>query len=466
MNARIWLLAIEALDAADDPVTLRFASADYTDAVPWDVRLKHPALFSVSALGQTLARASRSGFGEAVLVNADGGLNHLVDYAMDGRACTLSLAQGGTVTEVLAGTVERVSFPGNEITVGLRDPGQALAEPHPHTVYAGSNALPDGLEGLATDIKGQAKPQVFGKVRNVTPKLVNTARLIYQVDTGSASTVTAVYDRGVSLTDGGAYPDLATLQSTAPGAGQFRAFEGYFRLGSTPAGQVTADVDGSPAGLGSVFEQIADQVGFYLDAARDSGALLDGLAQSFGGYWSVDAAGELRLQQLVEPGTPVRTLYDYEVTRIERQSAGAGSNGLPVWRVVVKADRVETVQEEVAAAATNAARVAAQYREAVAESSAAKTRHPLAGELVIESDLRSLTDAQSQADRLRTLLSVRRDRLDVTAKLQDIDLTAVELGVTVRVEVPQLGYEAGRNFLVLGYTLDARTNTVELHLWG
>lgn len=482
--AGVWLLALEALDPSDTPVTLRCASAAYTDAVHWDVRLIQPALYSVGAFGSSLAGAARSGYGEASLVNIDGGLDGLVDFALDGRVATLSLADGGTVTQVLRATVSRLSYGDGEVSIALRDPQEALKQPHPHAVYAGNNAPPAGLEGVASDIKGQWKPQVYGKVRNATPQLVNTARLIFQVDSGSASTVTAVYDRGVALTAGAAYPDLATLQSTAPAAGSFRAFQGYFRLGATPAGQVTADVDGSPAGLGSVFAQIASQVGqtvnasdvtaanalgdvgVYVDRERSTADLLDHLADSMGGYWSMDAGGVIRLRQILAPASPALTLYEYEIVSIDRESSGAGESGLPVWRVVVRADRVETVQTDVASSATNAARVANQYREAVAEDSATKTRHPLADELVIESDLRALTDAQTQATRLLALLKVRRDRVKVGAVLSQEKAAAIAIGLTITVITHKLGYAAGRDFVVLGYTLDANTMRVDLDLWG
>jgi hypothetical protein len=49
---------------------------------------------------------------------------------------------------------------------------------------------------------------------------------------------------GVALTRGADYPDQATMESTAPSAGQYRVWSagGCFRLGSAPAGKITVDL--------------------------------------------------------------------------------------------------------------------------------------------------------------------------------------------------------------------------------
>lgn len=486
--SRVWLLEVSALNAVDAPVTLRFASGKYKNANYYEVRLVEPGLFSTVAQGLvTRNQEGSTGLGDAVLTNADRGLDYLVDYAVDGRAAVLKLVEdGGSPMTVLTGTVERLTFDDQRVAFILRNPLEALSLDHPHTTYAGNNALPAGLEGVATDIKGQPKPKVFGNIRNATPKQVNTSRLIYQTDSGTASTVTAVYDRGVALTNGGSYPDLATLQSTAPTAGQFRAFQGYFRLGATPAGEVTFDADSTQNLLGDVFAKIAleagftlnasdqtaanaaGQVGLYLDTQRGTDQLLTVLSESYGGYYSSEGSTTLRLKKLAAGSSPVLTINDYQVLNIARAAAGAGENGLPVYRVVVKADPVETVQSEVAAGAgaVQAARVANQFREAKYENSAVKTRHPLSPELVLETALRSLTDGQTLADYLGGLLDERRDSVFLTARLDEDAIAALAIGVSVTVVTPRLGYSAGRTMVVLGYTVDARLSRAELKLWG
>jgi hypothetical protein len=480
---RIWTLDVESLDQDDVAETLRFSNREYIGPGPvqYYPRIIQPGLFNVRAFG-VLSESSRSGFGETTLANADGGLNYLDDYAVDGRAANLKLIEDGVVQTILAGTVQSLRFEDLRVVIKLRDPQESLALPHPQSVYAGNNSLPNGEEGVATDIKGQNKPRVYGKVRNASPKFVNTSRLIYQVSDQTAVTVTNVRDRGVELTNGGAYADLATLRSTAPAAGNFRAFQGYFRLGSTPTGDITCDADNSVDNLGSVFEEIASEagatvnasdvttldalgeVGIYLTETRTTADMLDQLAQSAGGYWTYDSTGEIRVRELIAPASPSFTLEPYKIIKnsMTRIATGAAQNGLPYWRVVVKADPIETVQTDTAATAVNAARFANQYRDAIYESASTKTRHPLADELVITSCLRSLTDAQTLADRLGALLSVRRDRLEVTARLTD----PIEIGSVCTLTTPRLGYENGRDLIVVGFTLDAAKNRATLSLWG
>lgn len=483
----VWLLSIAALDAADAAVTLRFASGAYKDPAHhlWLVRLQQPALFALRAFGKTLASAGRSGFGEAVLVNSDGGLDYLADYSVDGRLATLSLVTAsGSILPVLVGTVQRLSWDGNKISVRLRDPQEALQLPHPAGVYAGNNALPAGLEG-SSDIVGKQKPRVYGPVSNMQPVLVNTARYIYQASERTQSTITGVYVQGSALTAGATYSSTADMQANAPAGGQYRAYQGCFRVGNVPTGTVSCDVgDTTTTLLGDVFAVIAADAGATLlaaDATALNGVgvaglriadatptadLLDTLAASAGGYWAYSANGTLRARQLITPDvSPVLTLTSADIIEISRSATGSGDNGLPVWRVVLGADKVEDTQTDNVAIA-NAARLTTQFRQAIYESASTRTRHPLAATLEIDTALRSLADAQTQANRLGGLLSVRRDQVQGTARLSPAAVSALDIGITVAIKTKRLGYTAGRNFVVLGYELDAQRSRATLDLWG
>src|SRR5574340_223539 len=131
------------------------------------------------------------------------------------------------------------SFSWKEIAIRIKNRQLELNTPIQTTKYAGTNSLPDGLEGVS-DIQGKSKPLLFGQCKNITPVLVNTSRLIYQVNDGAIITTNAaVYDNGVALTKGADYASQADMETNAPAAGAFRLWlaGGYFRLGSTPAGQ-------------------------------------------------------------------------------------------------------------------------------------------------------------------------------------------------------------------------------------
>lgn len=492
---KVWLLEIDALDDLDNPVVLRFSSGDYTSPPPdnqyYENRLKQPALFTNSAFGNAIIQSSgTAGFGEATLVNNDGALEYLVDYAIDGREMRVKLREAdGTINTVIVGTVQSISFEENQVSIRLRSPSEEFDLEHPHEKYLGNNVLPDGVEGTEDDIKGTRKPEVYGSVMNASPVLVNTAKLVYEFHRyDTEADLIAVYDRGILLTHEDVYVSLAALLAATIPASHYGIFAGYLRLGSQPDGEITADVVSEDELLGDVFEHVVTEVGKTVNAAdiaplnavgrvgiylrddfKTTAEILDILAASCGGYWWVDKAGDVRMKQLVAPSSPTVFLKDYHTVRIDRKSIASGSNNLPVWEVSLKADKVETVQRDLAAAvpADRKARLAEQFREGVYSDSAVKTRHPLSEEIEYETALRDLADADFQAQRIQELLGVRRDSVLLEVRLDDDPdvIDAIEIGTVVNLENYKF-YPSGKDFIVLGYTVDAKRYRVTLELWG
>lgn len=466
-----YLLTADALDEADNPVTVRMASDTYReDAHNWPRRLK-PALFANRARMPWL-RTSNASEGDIALSNPDGELDYLQDYALDGRTALLQSWDGTTLRTVLESTIVRVETATREIRLILRGVGEYLAENHPQAVYAGDSTA---LEGDA-DIAGQPKPQVWGDVSNATPVLVNYALQIYQVSSLDDCEVYAARDRAVPLTQASDYASEAELvnPTLTPASGEFRAWRGFARLGSTAqaltldarqtsaqAQDVLAGLVSAAGGTASASNPVSSRVGIYLTQPRSTESMLDEIAASIGGFWRIDSAGEVALQAL-QIGTPMAAIRHRQIQAIERTAAGAGENGLPVYRVVIRADPVETVQTDVAASASQKARWATEYREFVAESAATKTRHPLSRALVIDTALRE--GGQALADHLLTLLSVRRDSTQLTVGLSDY--CACEPGHTISPTHPRFGYENGRDMVVLGREPDAARDAITFELWG
>lgn len=488
----VWLLSLEALDADDQPVTLRFSTGQYHgDGQAWVPRIQQAGRYKAGLFAGDLLRVSRSGYGETTLINADGALNYLSDYALDGRKAVIQYADDTGVTEVLVGTVARTSYQGRMISLRLRDPIETLQQPHPSTRYAGDNVLPDGLEGTDDDIGGTIKPRLYGQVRNAAPVLVNTAKLIYQVS-DRGCTVSAVYDEGIALEFGGDYTSTDEMQGTAPASGQWsdweppagewRRYNGYIRLGASPVGQITCDADCSAANAGAVMAAVAtdagaaigdvtalDSVGqmrLWITDETTTAALLDSVAVSAGGYWRIDSAGTIRAGVLAAPSAPIITLRDYQIIEISREATGAGQNGLPVGRVIVECDPIEQVQDTLAGGVSDArrARLSKAVREAEAEDAATLARHPLADDVTIGSRLATRAQGASLSTRVLDLLSPRRDSLKITARVQDTG--GLTTGDTVRVITPRLGYELGRDVLVVGREIDTARNRLTLDLWG
>ena len=110
------------------------------------------------------------------------------------------------------------------------------------------------------------------------------------------------------------------------------------------------------------------------------------------------------------------------------------------------------------------ARLAKQTRPVSAVRTATQTRHPLAGEITIDSVLADRNQAQAIADDLVALLGVRRDVVTVTARIDR--LAGIDVGGCVEIVTPRLGYTAGRIMRVTGYRFDAESGEIELNLWG
>lgn len=210
----IYVAVIEAFDVkANTPRTLYFSTrlgftsgpGDRPKNTVFEPRIRQPASIrrDMFSAGKTMGE-SRVAFGDLVLINNDGGLDCLLDYAFDGRRVTIyrgapTSAFPRGFTKTLVATMDQPEVTRTDVTLRLRDRQAELNVPLQTTKYAGTNALPAGLEGVAGDLKGKPKPYLLGKVENIAPPQVNTSRLIYQVNDGAVASVDEVYDRGIKL---------------------------------------------------------------------------------------------------------------------------------------------------------------------------------------------------------------------------------------------------------------------------
>ncbi len=372
--------------------TLRYASGSFvtasgdTPANTWfDPRMKQSVDIrrDIFSGGRTDGR-SRTGHGELVLANDDGGLDALEAYGFDGRAITIYRGVGteafpGGWTKVLVGTIANISLTPKEVRFRLRDRKLLTNIPLQTTKYAGDNSLPNGLEGVAGDLKGKPKPVLYGVVQNATPPLVNTSKLIYQIADATLNSVDAVYDRGVALTDGGSYASEANLldDSLEPDPGEFKYYlvGGYFRLGSSPAGTITADAtEGANAAArtaAQIFKRVLEARAGMSGSDYSSGDLttldaaapyvcgvwedrevwvadaIDRIAGSVGAWWGTDNPGLFRIKQLLAPtGTAALEIGPNDLLKpLLRVPPKHGADGLPPYRTVVRYSRNYTVQE-------------------------------------------------------------------------------------------------------------------------
>lgn len=466
-------------------------------------RITEAGSFSKSLISQgRLGRASDS-WGFITLANADGGLDPWLDYGFAGRAFALkALAKKGdpvsSATTLFRGTIAALES-GNAadtLQLRIRDRLTELQVPVLTVRYAGTSTSGGaGIEGEA-DLKSTIKPRVFGSVVNIQPKVANQYDLIYQVSIKAVSSITA-YDGAAALTNVGDHADLATLLAATVAPGEYATclVFGLFRLGGTPALTVTADVtedagDISAAGivsriLDAIGISLSDRdaasftalaafnsapIGLYVDAETTALDLIGQVLGSIGAAIVSSADGLFQVFGLPPPvGSlpPELTLRDLAQGGTFAFGIGPDAAGVPAWNVTLNYGKVWTTMNEgqINGVVDLARRtyLGSQWRQASAQNSTVKIKNPLASQLTIDTLLTSQGDAETEANRLLGLYSVRRDLISFPTA---IDRAPYELGDRVTVTMPRFGYDSGKVVFVVGKHIDADKGTVTLDLWG
>ena len=208
--------------ASDEGFTSK--PSDSPSDTVFEPRIMQPALLRRDAFDKgTTGGRSRVGYGELILNNADGGLDPFIDYGLDARELVIRVGDPFTdaypagFTTILRGSMTQPEVSATRVRIPVRDRQYLIPKESNLARYAGSNVLPAGVEGVE-DLAGLPKPQLWGKVYNVTPVLVNSSRLIFQVKNGAIADIPAAYDRGSALTKGANYSSQADMETNAPSA--------------------------------------------------------------------------------------------------------------------------------------------------------------------------------------------------------------------------------------------------------
>jgi hypothetical protein len=252
--------------------------------------IKDPGDFQSNMFGdgKTFGKTSGEGSsakGTVTLVNADGALDYLKDWGLDGRQIDIYKGNSSkTFSQFVlwfSGTMDSVEFfyadrSASTVQISLRDKWTRLNRPIQTNRYLGTNSGATGLEGLPNDIKNNPKPLAYGEIFNFRAIPVNTSTRTYQLHDGIINSVVNVYDSGVELvkdTSIGTAGDFAnsTLLLAASIASSKYATclaEGYIRLSSDPAGEVTVNFTGDKTGgtyvssVSDIVNRIALRMGF------------------------------------------------------------------------------------------------------------------------------------------------------------------------------------------------------------
>jgi hypothetical protein len=311
------------------------------------------------------------------------------------------------------------------------------------------------------------------------------------------------------LTDGGTFrntPDVTDYASAAdledddlaPAFGTYKTYlaGGYFRLGSSPAGQITADVkEGSNDAArtaGQVFVRVLQRMGYttgdwsasditaldtadnavigrYINEEMRTADLLDEIAGTVGAAWYVDASGVIRIAQFTLPtGTSTRTLTANDFfAPIERLRTQDDDRGLPPWRCILRYGRNYTPQTEFAGGVSDDDRAlyTKEWLEVEDSDAGIQTAHPLAPERVEESLYAEQADAQAEVTRRLTLRGTRREYFEGMMPFTDTSL-ALELNDIVTIVAPRYGLDGGKKFRVIALDPKAKGRRLGVGLWG
>jgi hypothetical protein len=458
---------------------------------------------SVSILGQL--SESRGG---ATLNNADGSLDALYNYGW-GRAYRFKelSSKGALVSEapiVASGVCLGLdsSAPFTEIRLRFRDAMEKLKTPLLTERYLGTTT--DGTvhtaEGDITQ-KDKLKPLILGSRANVTPVQVDRFNLVYQVSYKAVSLI-RVYDRAVLLTSTTDYADLAALLSATIAAGSYGTCLalGLFKLGDSPVGLITADVEVGTTATRSaarVAQQIIDilnddgagievdqdsfddlhtfnpaQVEIYVDSNTNANELLVSVLGWIRAGVDPGADGVLRVfPTAVTAGTAERTFTIRDMIEsnfafvVNPQDEGGST---PAWSFVVKYGGVQTVQEgsELDGTAADSDRivlVAEATQSATAQDADVLDVYPNAVEITIETGIRLQADAEAVAASYLTFYKVRRDRNSFTVPAS---IGRKDLGSLQAIQMSRFGYTAGKNCVVVGRIDNFKARRVTLQLLG
>jgi hypothetical protein len=293
------------------------------------------------------------------------------------------------------------------------------------------------------------------------------------------------------------YATLAELEdddlAPAPGSYEFiaHASGSYIRLGSPPAGLITADVtqgasaanrtaaqlfaavltragytasDWVAADLTALDTADSSELGLFIDRETSVINALDQIAATVGAWWGVGNDGKFRIVRFLAPsGTPVLALTANDIVTIERLPSvrPSYSTKLQYARYYAPQDR------DVALGVSDARRadIAREWREVVSGAIGVKTTHLLAVETTEPTLYQSRADALTEAARRQALRGVKRDRFDVVCELND-ETEAVDVGDVVTVTHPRFGLSAGRDFRVVAVEPQRATKRLRLSLWA
>jgi hypothetical protein len=366
--------------------------------------------------------------------------------------------------QTFEGSVSDMERDGAKATVTLLGPEAALDKPLLTATYAGTG----NAEG-PTSLKGALKPRAFGNCLCVDPVLVDPANWIYQVHGYGAVASIIPYEFAQALdpakkkADSANYAALAAL-TLLPGEWGTCLAEGLFRLGGTPAKEVSADltfsgsqtiativpqllgVAGVPGGKIGSFSAFSS-VGWnhYQTEQITVGEVARAALRHAGGYLIADGTGVWKCGNYFAPKAPVTLNADRSTTPLIRHVKSPKA-AEPVWKVSVGYDRCWNLHSasDVSPAiaeisdATEAAQDAADAAQTTANSASANATTALSRLASIAND-----NVLDRVDKVWIANEFAR----LTAEKSGINSTATGLSITTENTAYNTAYSTLNGYL-------------------
>lgn len=496
----IYLIEIDEVNAAGIPGMFRYSTGQgfYNGAFFYQPLIIQPGLIQKDIFsGGQIGGESSTSYGEIVIINPT-----VLPQSLYCQSHEIRLFIGDEhasyagFTLVMRGIVQDVLT--DETTTTIRIKGRQTElrnKPLQNVNYLGNNTLPNGVEG-GTDLKEQPKPLLFGLCNNVSPVLINSSRLIYQLST-ELTTMVNVYDKGVLITPGADYTSQSDMETNAPSVGTWRQWPagGMFRLGSSPSGKVTADAHsgtayatmptsgelamdivhnfGGIASVDTVSTDISAVDGYipylsclFVDQSLSVADALDQVLGGSGAWWGFDQLGRFRMSKLTPPvsigfypvGSVVATISDDEILSWNAENVDLSGDSSRVWRVKINYDINWTVQSdsELAGGVTLERKeyLAKASRQASYSDAAIKTYNNMAKEIEIDSVMSYAgnVEAEYRLNFYKSIDAIRTVTVNLTAEL----LTVIDIGSLVNV--------FATDWRVVGLQHDFQHNQIQIRL--
>jgi hypothetical protein len=449
-----------------------------------------------------------TGSGQLVIGNADAEYDFLpLSYAIDGRPITVKVGRRDASYDE-AFTLARVTAKGwlvgtDNITIDLVDFSYKLEVPLQPNVFAGTG----GIDGGA-DLAGKRRPLCFGSPLNVSAVSLVPSLLIYQVHDGSLLGIDNVYDQGLAMTAAGDVATYALLAAASVTSGQFKTCKalGLFKLGTAPAGQVTADVRGENAA--GYIETTADIVRWALvnrtvlqdpadldvasfaavntaqpapidyfvgpDDNLTVAAFIQNLMGGIGGWGGhkIDGTFEVRIFQAPAGNSLASFNRGHMLGGDIKREPLPDAYSPPAYRWRVPYARNWTVQTSDIAGGVTATRrafIAEQTRLAEASSVTIQTDHPFAQDRdPVQAWFRNQVDAAAEAVRLIDLFKTTRAIYRMTLPRRALRR---DIGDEITVTHPRFDLSQGRGMIALETAVnvvvaDNAIDSVEVAAYG